>query len=394
MMDQFDREISDRLQQEAKPLPLEYTEKIDRVLEGLSEKTEIRRKPVSYWKYAAALLLFAVLTTTGTQAAVNLYSKHMTEMNEGEKKDINRKTQSAKTDEDSFSRELTGEEQERLEKLRNKYETEGVFPQEKLLEVEKIKDVSDQRPVYCYENSTFYLPEEMLTRQQMLQIVDFWERRDYAVSMENKQAEEKSKDQNISQEKAIEIAKEYAEKLYGVDCADAVSTIEYDKTQLSVDADASSYYVTLEKETWKYSITVEVDSENGSVNQIDLENKKEEECAAGVVPDEKFYRKNVKKVLQYFDKLNLKKDISSIRMIYKLKEDGTLNRGNVKYMVRLRNGSAGVVMYSVSTKDLYRFYRISDYKVAMQMEDQACEKQRDRGLVIYNKLIMKSNIKL
>ena len=299
MMDQFDREISDRLQQEAKPLPLEYTEKIDRVLEGLSEKTEIRRKPVSYWKYAAALLLFAVLTTTGTQAAVNLYSKHMTEMNEGEKKDINRKTQSAKTDEDSFSRELTGEEQERLEKLRNKYETEGVFPQEKLLEVEKIKDVSDQRPVYCYENSTFYLPEEMLTRQQMLQIVDFWERRDYAVSMENKQAEEKSKDQNISQEKAIEIAKEYAEKLYGVDCADAVSTIEYDKTQLSVDADASSYYVTLEKETWKYSITVEVDSENGSVNQIDLENKKEEECAAGVVPDEKFYRKNVKKVLQY-----------------------------------------------------------------------------------------------
>lgn len=389
MMDQFDREISDRLQQEAKPLPLEYTEKIDRVLEGLSEKTEIRRKPVSYWKYAAALLLFAVLTTTGTQAAVNLYSKHMTEMNEGEKKDINRKTQSAKTNEDSFSRELTGEEQERLEKLRNKYETEGVFPQEKLLEVEKIKDVSDQRPVYCYENSTFYLPEEMLTRQQMLQIVDFWERRDYAVSMENKQAEEKSKDQNISQEKAIEIAKEYAEKLYGVDCADAVSTIEYDKTQLSVDADASSYYVTLEKETWKYSITVEVDSENGSVNQIDLENKKEEECAAGVVPDEKFYRKNVKKVLQYFDKLNLKKDISSIRMIYKLKEDGTLNRGNVKYMVRLRNGSAGVVMYSVSTKDLYRFYRISDYKVAMQMEDQACEKQRDRGLVIYNKLIMK-----
>ena len=388
MMDQFDQEISNRLQQEAKPLPLEYTEKIDRVLEGLSEKTEICCKPVSYLKYVSALLLLAVLTTTGTQAAVNLYSKHMAEMNEGEKKDINRKTQSEKNDEDSFSRKLTGEEQERLEKLRNKYETEGVFPQEKLLEVEKIKDVPDQRMVYCYENSTFYLPDETLTRQQMLQIVDFWERRDYAVSTQNKQAEEKSKDQNISQEKAIKIAKEYAEKLYGVDCADAVSTTEYDETPLSADAEVSSYYVTLEKETWKYSITVEVDSENGSVNQIDLENKEGEECAAGVMPDEKLYRKNAKKVLQYFDKLNLEKDISSIRMIYKLKEDGTLNRGNVKYMVRLQDGSAGVVMYSASTKDLYRFYRISDYKVAMQMEDQACEKQKAKGLVIYNKLIM------
>ena len=108
-----------------------------------------------------------------------------------------------------------------------------------------------------------------------------------------------------------------------------------------------------------------------------------------MMPDEKLYRKNAKKVLQYFDKLNLEKDISSIRMIYKLKEDGTLNRGNVKYMAQLRDGSAGVVMYSVSTKDLYRFYRISDYKVAMQMEDQACKKQKERGLVIYNKLIMK-----
>lgn len=389
MMDQFDQEISDRLQKEAKPLSLEYTEKVDRVLKGISQETEICRKPVSYLKYAAALLLLAVLTTTGTQAAVNLYSKHMAEMGEGEKKDLNRKTQSEKADEDGFSRELTGEEQEQLEKLRNKYETEGVFPQEKLLEVEKIKDVPDQRLVYCYENSTFYLPEGMLTRQQMLEIIDFWERRDYAVSTENKQAEGESKEQNISQEKAIEIAKEYVGKLYSADCADAVATTAYDETQLSVDAEVSSYYVTLEKETWKYSITVEVDSENGLVNQINLENKKEEECVAGMVPDEKLYRKNAKKVLQYFDKLDLKKDISSIRMIYKLKEDGTLNRGNVKYMARLRDGSAGVVMYSASTKDLYRFYRISDYKVAKQMEDQACEKQKAKGLVIYNKLIMK-----
>lgn len=389
MMDRFDQEISDRLQQEAKPLPLEYTEKVDRVLKGISQETQIRRKPASYLKYATALLVLAVLTTTGTQAAVNLYNKHMAEMSEGEKKDLNRKTQLEKANEDSFSRKLTGKEQEQLEKLRNKYETEGAFPQEKLLEVEKIKDVPDQRLVYCYENSTFYLPDETLTRQQMLQMVDFWERRDYAVSTQNKQAEEKSKDQNISQEKAVEIAKEYAEKLYGVDCADAVSTTEYDETQLSADAEASSDYVTLEKETWKYSITVEVDSESGSVNQINLENKEGEECAAGVMPDEMLYRKNAKKVLKYFDRLNLEKDISSIRMIYKLKEDGTLNRGNVKYMVRLRDGSACVVMYSASTKDLYRFYRISDYKVAMQMEDQACEKQRDRGLVIYNKLIMK-----
>ena len=389
MMDRFDQEISGRLQKEAKPLPLEYTEKVDRVLKGISEETEIRRKPASYLKYAAALLVLAMLTTTGTQAAVNLYNKHMAEMSEEEKKDLNRKTQLEKVSKDSFSRELTGEEQEQLEKLRNKYETEGVFPQEKLLEVEKIKDVPDQRLVYCYENSTFYLPDETLTRQQMLQIVDFWERRDYAVSMQNKQAEEKSKDQNISQEKAIKIAKDYAEKLYGVNYADAVATTEYDETQLSADAEASSYHVTLEKETWKYNITVEIDSENGSVNQIDLENKKEEECAAGVMPDEKLYRKNAKKVLRYFDKLDLKKDISSIRMIYKLKEDGTLNRGNVKYMARLRDGSAGVVMYSASTKDLYRFYRISDYKVAMQMEDRACEKQKAKGLVIYNKLIMK-----
>ena len=86
MMDQFDQKISDRLQQEAKPLPVEYTEKVDRVLKGISQETQIRRKPASYLKYAAALLVLAVLTTTGTQAAVNLYNKHMAEMSEGKRR--------------------------------------------------------------------------------------------------------------------------------------------------------------------------------------------------------------------------------------------------------------------------------------------------------------------
>lgn len=389
MMDRFDQEISNRLQQEAKPVPLEYTEKIDRVLKGISEKTEIRRKPVSYLKYAAALLVLVILTTTGTQAAVNLYSKHMAEMNEGEKKALNRKIQSEKVDKDSFSRELTGTEQEQLEKLRNKYETEGMFPQKKLLEVEKITDIPDCRLVYCYENSTFYLPEEALTRQQMLQIIDFWERRDYAVSTENRQTNGKIKEQKISPKEAVEIAKQCAEKLYDMNCVHAAATTAYDETQLSTDSEYSSYYVTLEKESWKYSITLEVDSENGSINQVNLENKKGEECVAGVMPDEELYRKNVKKVVEYFEQIDSKRDISNIRMIYKLKEDGTLNRGNVKYMVRLRDGSACVVMYSAATKDLYRFYKISDYKVAEQMEDQACEKQREKGLVIFNKSVMK-----
>lgn len=67
-----------------------------------------------------------------------------------------------------------------MELLQEKYENGGLFPQEKICEVNTKAEIVEGELSFCYENSTFYLPKEELTDEEILRIIDFWERRDYA----------------------------------------------------------------------------------------------------------------------------------------------------------------------------------------------------------------------
>ena len=54
-------------------------------------------------------------------------------------------TDAAKADADTFSRELSQKEQKRLNELAEKYQTEGLFPDESILQIsDKSEIVSDQ----------------------------------------------------------------------------------------------------------------------------------------------------------------------------------------------------------------------------------------------------------
>ena len=64
----------------------------------------------------------------------------------------------------------------------------GTLPETKLKEVDSQKEVKangGKEVVYCRANSTFYLPKSELTDEQLLQIIDFNERRDYALAKQN-----------------------------------------------------------------------------------------------------------------------------------------------------------------------------------------------------------------
>lgn len=61
----------------------------------------------------------------------------------------------------------------------------GKYSEEQLLTVEKTADVPEVALVYCYGSSTFYLPEQELSEQQILKIIDFRYKRDYALIEEN-----------------------------------------------------------------------------------------------------------------------------------------------------------------------------------------------------------------
>ena len=82
---------------------------------------------------------------------------------------------------DRFNREYTKEEENRKEALRKEYEN-GRFPEGTLTLVKSAgQAVDSDQLVYARDTSCFYLPERALTDEELLQILDFNSKRDFAL---------------------------------------------------------------------------------------------------------------------------------------------------------------------------------------------------------------------
>lgn len=385
MEQKFDEIIRKDLMQNAKPLPASYTDKIATVLENLPdiEKKHVR---ITYLKYAVAALVVLMLGSSGAYAAVNLYQSHLSSMSLQEKEALNEKTQKQVVQADRFSRELSEKERNRMELLQEKYENDGLFPEEKICEVDTKAEIVEGELSFCYENSTFYLPKEELTDEELLRMIDFWERRDYAVKEKNEKEQISEEEQEISEQKALQIAETALQELYQLDVEQAKSSIEFDSATLSDKETIPSYLVSLDNDSWSYSACVDVDATDGIINSVTISHKKKEECVAGIKVNEKSYAKYINQIYDLLTGLNEKKNTEEIRLIYKYREDGTLNRGNIKYVAKLKDGSAYVFLYSVNTKMVYQFYKMTSYEEVFAQEKKNEKLHKQAGILTKNGL--------
>ena len=132
---------------------------------------------------------------------------------------------------DSFSRAYTEEENRKMSELAQKYK-EGTFPTGELARAESVEEAEKLGFCFLASNSTFYLPDRELTEEELLQIIDFYAKRDYAVTnlheqeyadeiAEQKENEEQKRTEviesgGITEEDAVEIAQEWLVKIYGI----------------------------------------------------------------------------------------------------------------------------------------------------------------------------------
>lgn len=384
----FDEKIRKGLIQDLEPLPVSYTDKIGALLEELPNIEKKHTKKFNM-KYVVAAVIVLLLGSSGTYAAVNVYQEHLSSMSREEKKRLNEKTQKVAVASDQFSRELSAEECEQLELMQKKYEKEGILPQEKITEVDQKEEVMEGQLAFCYEDSTFYLPDTELTEEELLMIIDFWERRDYAVKEENSEKSVSDDNQAVSEEKALQIARVTLHDLYGLDAEGADSNIEFDVAEISEQESLPSYFVSLEQESWNYNVCVEIDSGNGAINGIDITHKTKEECVSGIKVNEKKYEENLDHIYDLLTKLEETNRVEEIRLIYKYREDGTLNRGNIKYLVELEDGSAYVFLYSENTEMVYNFYKMPSYKELVKQEKKNEKVHKQAAILTKSIVIMK-----
>lgn len=204
---------------------------------------------------AAAILLVIGVVSIPVQAGIRYLVKQRMESIPREEMESTLTMLSSQTvNVDSFSRDYSIQEKERMAELFKSYQN-GTFPEGQLLLLETDMEIPEN--VLCYEKSTgcFYLPDRSLTDEELLQIIDFNYKRDYSLTLdpqvqseiaiqEKEQEEIKAqieKQQNsISEAEAASIAQKWIDSLFGISTEGMEETIYLDKDSF----DIPTYHVT------------------------------------------------------------------------------------------------------------------------------------------------------
>ena len=172
-------------------VPESLDAKVENILDGLetekkdSKNTDGKRANQTVHHYgfrrivipAAACLLLASVTVT----ASGLYRARMESMNHEKLETYFSGLQEADVAADSYSRPLTDSEKNRLEELRQAYLEEGYFPKRELAMLDSPEKYKKGVAFYT-ARSTFFLPEEEMTDEELLELIDFREKRDYSLA--------------------------------------------------------------------------------------------------------------------------------------------------------------------------------------------------------------------
>ena len=384
MKDYFDVKFSELLQKSEFELPNSYEMRFQNTLEKISAKKAKRYFLLFHSKVAAviALCVVSLSLSIGAGAAINLYIQRMNSLNEEEMLTYNSEVQNTDKEADSFSRQLSKLERDKMLEFREEYETEGRLPTKEILKVQKKSEVVHGELCFCVENSTFYLPKQELTDDELLQIIDFMEKRDYSVRKKNSVSElPSSENEKVSEDEAVEFAKKILADVYNLDITYADEEIEFETTQNSKGEKLSSYFVYLKNRKWEFDATVEIDSETGVLNGIDIDNKSKEECISGIKVEKKRYQEYGSEIRQLYEHLQYGKNIKKMWVTYNYLEDGTLNRGNVKYVIETEDGRGYVFIYSINADIVYDIYQIPDIEFFEKQEKRNTKVNRKNGIL-------------
>ena len=154
---------------------------------------------------AAAVLVVIGVAAVPVRAFVNsLVRERMEEMPKEEKETYEETLKEQRVAADGFSRAYTRQEEARYQELAQKYQ-EGTFPAQEVPQAENEEEAAGYEFCYLVPASTFCLPERELTDEEMLEIIDFLVKREYAHT------------ESYASEHAQEIAKEEAKEQAAID---------------------------------------------------------------------------------------------------------------------------------------------------------------------------------
>lgn len=207
----------------------------EEITKQVKKRTKESRKSFSALRIAAAaagvFLAVGVISIPVRAFVASLVQERMEEVPKEELEEMVEMMDSQEVGADTYIREYTAEERSRMSELYRQYE-QGVFPEGELPQTESENEAEALGLCYLTTTSTFYLPDRELTDEELLQLIDFEVKRNYALKERYEEEyadeiaakEQKQKEQiaevvdagGITEEEAIIEAQKWLEKMYGI----------------------------------------------------------------------------------------------------------------------------------------------------------------------------------
>lgn len=384
-----------------------YNQKEEMELRGLGDteknieqKDNHGRKMYGWQKKAVAAALAVTVVGVGgfTVHAVvdSLVKARMESMSEEEKTELVAEADSQRVNASSSSRELTQEEKERERELRIAYQSEGRFPEGELVRVEDESEVD--KDVLCLNAETFhfYLPERALTDEELLQMIDYREKANYALGERyqeeyadeiavQKAEEEKARQQaeangGITEEEAVAKAQEWLDKVYGKSAEDMEVTCYTDINGLGTK-DAPAYEIHFSfADVDEYRFTM--DAADGSLIEVGYTGKELLADEISVSDGEAKAEELSQAAEKYLrDTFGISEDCKEVYYAYNTDENNTILNNMMVFQFVMEDGHVYPIAVDC-TNGVLELYKVSDYE-SWQKNWEADKELAEKGVLTY-----------
>ena len=226
---------------------------------------------------AAAFVLIAGAVIPSQAGLRHFVKDRLENMPKQELEAVNQMVQDQNNAEaDSFSREYSKEEIKRMQQLQEAYQN-GRFPQQTITYTDSVGQITDDLLRYDPDTGFLYLPDRMLTDEELLQIIDFNYTRDYAVSQgtaaqearkewEEKEEGLKAKVQKegwITEKEALQAAEIYLQTEFGLSAEGMKAYVFLDEPKTGRFIYHVSYQT--EDDSSIFSYGIDLNAEDGSL---------------------------------------------------------------------------------------------------------------------------------
>lgn len=163
----------------------------ERIISACLKERHVDNKVFLYSGRIAAAIVAAIMATTSltVYAAVSAYQAYMESMSQEEMQERYENVYEGTRGWTLYSRNLTEEEQNRKAELQEEYRAGTRFPQQSMpyFNGEEEQKPKDATVSFDYVKEICYLPERDLTDEELLQIIDLYEKANYSLQEINKE---------------------------------------------------------------------------------------------------------------------------------------------------------------------------------------------------------------